>query len=185
VRRAFANGTAWLALAAAAGAVLAGALLGSFGAAGRPFCGPGCLDRRLQALIAADGRLPPAAQAHARRLAHDQLAYSPFDAVAWLRLAAIEADAAPSGRLSPAAIAALDASYRFTPVDIRVARWRLRFAFDHWTQLPPALRRAAEAEVRSLSATPENRDALRPLAREIAAPGGRLAFHLLFSQLDP
>jgi hypothetical protein len=185
MRRRFGSGAVWLALAAASAAVLAAALLGSFGAAGRPFCGPGCVDRRLEALTGPDGRVPPAALAQARRLVHDQLAYSPFDAVAWLRLAAIETDASPGGRLTPAAVAALETSYRFTPVDIRVARWRLRFAFEHWTELSPPLRRAAEAEVRSLSAIPENRDALRPLAREIAAPGGRLAFHLLFAQLDP
>jgi hypothetical protein len=178
------DGPRSLALAAAAGAALALALLGSFTSAGRPFCGPACLERRLAALPGPDGRLSPAALQAARGLARDQLAFSPFDAVGWLRLAAIEVDAGPEGRLTPAAVAALEASYRFTPVDIRVAAWRLQFAFDHWTELTPALRRAAESELRSLAATPNNRAALRPLGGTIASPGGRLAFHLLYGQVD-
>lgn len=172
----------WLMLAAVGAALLAAALLGSWRSQGAPFCGPGCIDARLAALTAADGSLPARAYNPARALVRRQLGYSPFDPAGWLRLAALET-AAGGGRLTPQARLALERSYRFTPVDIRVARWRLRFAFDHWIELDPGLRKSAETELRSLCAATSNLEVLRSLSGEVSAPAGRLALSLLLDQI--
>jgi hypothetical protein len=171
----------FLVLAATATALSAAALLASWLPGGTPFCGPGCIDRRLTALTASDGALPLARVGEAKVLVRRQLAFSPFDASGWLRLSAIQAIEG-GGRLTPAAVQSLERSYAFTPVDLRVARWRLRFAFDHWAELPPRLRDSAVAELRSLLPDRKNYDALQGLDREIQSPAGRLAYRLLFAQ---
>ena len=168
-------------LAASAAALSTLVLLASWAPSGTPFCGPGCIDRRLADLTAGDGSLPPARVAQAKALVRRQLALSPFDASAWLRLAALEV-VEGGGRLTPPAARALERSYEFTPVDLRVARWRLRFAFDHWSEISPEVRASAMAELRSLLPDRKNYDALQGLDREITSPAGRLAYRLLFAQ---
>jgi hypothetical protein len=163
------------------GAGLAGVLALSFLASGPSFCGPGCIDRRMDALVASDGRVNPSQASRARDLIRRRLELSPFDDGAWLRLAALEVETA--GVFTPAARAAVETSYRYAPVDAAVARWRLAFVFEHWREVTPSIRKSAEMEMRSLGVWVENRRMLAELERQIADPTGRLAFHLLRQSL--
>lgn len=171
-----------LAIASGAAALASAAVLVSFTGAGLPFCGPTCVDRRLSAATRPDGALDPAEIATARALVRRQLSYSPVDDSAWLRLGAIEA-AASGGRVSAAANRALETSYRFAPVHIQVAQWRLAFVFEHWNEVDAAVRNAALREMRSLGAAPQNVRALSELGGRIRNPSGRLAFLLFVDEL--
>jgi hypothetical protein len=166
-----------LALVVAGGSLL----MVSNGAGGRPFCGPGCLEARLTRLTGPDGRVDSRRADEGRAILERALAVSPFDASAWLRLAALEAET--TGVLGERGRRALDASYRYAPVNAEVARWRLVFTFDHWREVSPATREAARAEMRSLGLTGANRAMMRGLEGAIGDPAGRLAYHLLLTDL--
>jgi hypothetical protein len=169
-----------LSCAAFAAFLACGALLLSFSPQS-PLCGPGCLEMRLQALAGEGGRLDADGEAQARRLIGSELGLSPLDTGSWLRLAALEAGRGP---LNAKAKAALLASYRFTPVDAEMARWRLTFLFEHWQELDPQLRAAAETEIQDLMVAPSSIDILRQMQATIANPTGRLACALLIDRFS-
>jgi hypothetical protein len=141
-----------------------------------PLCGPACLDRRVEALLESDGSLPPAARPQARHLIQQELALSPFNTTAWLRLAALETDA-QGGRLRGRGAEALSASYRYAPIDPEVALWRTAFVFNHWGDAPANVRTSAEREIRLLSA--RDPKAFAGLIRQIRDPSGALAYRML------
>jgi hypothetical protein len=130
----------------------------------------------MDAHLDAQGALPPAARPEVRALIRQELALSPFNTSAWLRLAALEADA-NGGRLNGTAGAALSASYRYAPIDPEVALWRTAFVFNHWGDAPPDVRTWAERETRLLA----QRDpkAFANLMGQIRDPSGALAYRML------
>jgi hypothetical protein len=144
-------------------------------------CSPGCLERRLSALMDASGDLRTGQFSEAEGLIRRELAFSAFDDTAWLRQAALETTRA--GRLDAAAVRALEASYRVAPVDVDMARWRLVFLFQHWSEVSPQSRLQAGREMTSLAVAPENIPGLKALGQKISNPSGRLAFQLMSDQL--
>lgn len=166
---------ACLAMTGAAAAMTAAAL--PLGAG--PLCGPSCLDRRIEALLDARGSLPPSARPQARDLINRELALSPFNTAAWLRLAVLETDT-HGGRLTPTGSAALRASYRYAPIDPEVALWRTTFAFNHWRDASPDLRWSAEREYRLLSE--RDPQSFSRLIDQIRDPSGALAYRMLVGE---
>lgn len=146
-----------------------------------PLCGPACLEGRLAKLQDADGTLPPARREEARRLIGAQLGYSPFNTGAWLQLAALEL-AANGGRLEGRAATAVEASYRFAPINAEVALWRTRLVFNHWREASEEIRLAAQREVQLLA-----RQDLEPFVKlqaSIQDPSGSLAYRFLLGTGD-
>lgn len=105
------------------------------------------------------------------------LAQAPMTATAWARLAYIEQ--ARTGRMTPAALDAMERSYAVAPFGPDVTNWRLRFLFESWTQLTPSLRTQAMDELRVLSRY--RGGAARKLVEEIQNPSGRLAADMVRS----
>jgi hypothetical protein len=119
-----------------------------------------------------------AAEAAARRA----LAQAPTHAMAWLQLAYI--DRQRHGRLTPAGLQALQRSYDFEPYGPDVTEWRVLFAFDHWGQLTPELRRQVLREVEARWSVPDNRQHMREWPQAIANPSGRVAALLTLKNLE-
>ena len=123
-----------------------------------------------EALSAQDTPNPAGAAAQTRAA----LAQAPMTASAWARLAYLER--ASSGALTPAALDQLERSYAVAPFGPDITPWRVRFMFEHWTQLTPPLRAQAAAELRTLA---RHRDGVaRDLVASIDNPSGRLAASL-------
>lgn len=160
-----------LAMASGVAAALAmTAFVAATGVGAAGLCSAGCLDRRIQALQSGSGA--------GRDLISRQLANSPFDASAWLRLAAIESR---DGAISRNGAAALDASYRYSPVNTEVALWRTQFAFSHWGDIGATSQKAAINEVSALYGhAPEG---FVSLQAAIADPAGALSYRLLVTGL--
>jgi hypothetical protein len=100
----------------------------------------------------------------------------PADAAALGRLAALEA--ASTAGLSQAALNYLVRSYEVAPLGPDVSPWRMQFAFDHWSELPPELRQKVMIELGALF--PRHGWALRDMPNRISDPSGRLAAALAF-----
>jgi hypothetical protein len=169
--------------ASALTSVAAAALLASTGDAPLDFCGPPCLNRRIEVTLDGAEQVSAPKITAADDLVDRQLAWSAFDASAWLRRAALET--ARAGRFDDKARHALEMSYRVAPVDVGVARWRLAFLFQHWEEASAFSRTQARREIASLAIAPENRPALRAIERNISDPGGHLAFRLITDELSP
>ena len=108
----------------------------------------------------------------AERLTRQTLAEKPGDATAWARLAWIASETGDTGAM----LEALDRSYAVAPYGPDVTGWRLRFAYGHWGELTPELRRLASDEL-TVTARHRRRVANAALA-DITDPAGRLAFDL-------
>jgi hypothetical protein len=116
-----------------------------------------------------------AAQALAARAV---LAARPGEPTAWMRVA--YADRLQHGRLTDAGRRALAASYLIAPYAGNQAPWRIGFALDDWTSLPPATRREAIAEINvALDDEGGVPQATRAAALKVQDPAGRLAVALL------
>ena len=125
-------------------------------------------EARADAALAAS----PPLLAEARAQTRATLTQRPMDAVAWTRLAWLASET----RDREAMLDALDRSYAVAPFGPDVTGWRLRFAFGHWSDLTPDLRRQVAAE---LFDTVHNRPSVADAVRsDIADPAGRLAFDL-------
>lgn len=148
-----------------------------------PMCGPSCLDAPIQKALLANDEKSFQYYRVARQSAMAQLAYSPFDAAAWLRIVLLEMHVA-DGRLTPSALDALRQSYVRAPVDATVAEWRIPLAFETWGQLSPDVRKAAVAEVRVLFGPTQNRPRLLRLSRQIRSSEGGFAYWLLLESLE-
>lgn len=165
-----------LAVTAAAAAATA-----AVGRGAGPLCGPTCLERRLEDLESSRGMSEQSARAAARTLIRKQLALSPFNTGAWLRLTALETLAA-GGRMEEAASAALAASYRYAPVSTEAALWRTRFVFDHWREADEEVRSSALREVRLLSW--QDRESFLALQATIRDPAGGLAYRMVVNTAE-
>jgi len=102
------------------------------------------------------------------------LAQAPTAANAWLRRAYVRQLATRT--LDEQALDDLDKSYQAAPLGPDVTRWRLRFIFEHWPELTPALRTRAVNEMRNFaryhSGGPD-------IVRAIHNPAGRWAAALI------
>lgn len=148
-----------------------------------PLCGAQCLDRPVIDALTAPASEFPALLPAARAAARAQIAHSPFETGAYLRLALLE-QRAGGGRLTPAAATALAQSYERAPVDATAAVWRIPVTFSAWSQASPGVRRAAIREVETIYAAPQNRDRLQRLTSRISTYEGRFAYQLLISELE-
>ncbi len=97
-------------------------------------------------------------------------ASAPMTASAWLRIPYLQSRTGEP--LDAAGLKALDNSYAVAPFGPDVTRWRLRFIFEHWSEMTPTLREQALAELQVLLTNRGNR-AFDPA--EIENPAGRLA----------
>lgn len=126
-------------------------------------------------LLIAGKRLDDAETELGRALAH-----SPTSTEAWLTLAYVRSER--DGRLSAGAQEALARSYRFDPLGPEAGLWRVRFCYEHWTELRPELRREAMREV-EIRWRLWQKDQLRAAAKEVADPAGRLALSVQLAAL--
>ena len=104
------------------------------------------------------------------------LAQAPMNAALWARLSWLEQQAA--GTMTRQAKAALDRSYAVAPYGPDITEWRLTFAFEHWTELDPPLRRSVMDEMETLAR--HRPGVARKVAGAVRSPGGRLAARLTF-----
>lgn len=95
---------------------------------------------------------------------------APMTAHAWARHAYIHARREDA--MGPRAVEALAQSYAVAPYGPGISRWRVRFALDHWRDLPPDLQRSVwqELEVQ----TRFHRRRVRTMRDQIADPSGRM-----------
>lgn len=121
--------------------------------------------------VAAAAANPPDLEA-ADRLTRQTLAEKPGEAAAWARLAWIASETGDTEGV----LEALDRSYAVAPYGPDITAWRLRFAYGHWENLTPELRRLASEEL-TMAARHRPRVARAALA-DITDPAGRLAFDL-------
>lgn len=124
-------------------------------------------ENRAEALLSASPADADAAAVETRAA----LAQAPMNAAAWARLAYI--DRARSTTLSPAALDSLERSYAVAPFGPDISRWRVRYMFEHWSELTPSLRTQASDELRTLSRY--RGWVMRDDVRAIENPSGRLA----------
>jgi hypothetical protein len=114
-------------------------------------------------------------EAAARRLVEaDPANPNGWNAVSYARFLA-------AGKMSPAAIEALDHGYAVSAFDRRSAVWRIGFALDNWAALTPALRRNVLAEAGPASADPALAPELQARLRSVRSPEGRLAAALVMA----
>lgn len=159
-------------------AVLAGAGVLSAGAAALSLGGGSDLmdlagqhENRAEALLAASPPDMDAAVAETRAA----LAQAPMNAAAWARLAYI--DRSRSTAMTPAALDNLERSYAVAPYGPDISRWRVRYVFEHWSELTPSLRTQASDEMRVLSRY--RGGVARDTVRAIEDPSGRLAAEMI------
>jgi hypothetical protein len=102
------------------------------------------------------------------------LAQAPAAGNAWLRRAYVRQ--LGTGTLDAQALDYLEKSYQAAPLGPDVTRWRLRFIFEHWPEMTPALRIRAVGEMRNFaryhSGGPD-------IVRAIHNPAGRWAAALV------
>jgi hypothetical protein len=102
------------------------------------------------------------------------LAQAPTAANAWLLRAYVRQ--LGTRTLDAQALDYLDKSYQAAPLGPDVTRWRLRFIFEHWPEMTPALRIRAVGEMRNFaryhSGGPD-------IVRAIHNPAGRWAAALI------
>lgn len=99
-----------------------------------------------------------------------------------LRLRLAYADYA-GGRFAESGAALAD-SYALSPIDDRIARWRLPLVLRLWTELDPSVRRSAMAEFRTLWRREPLRPWLASLAESAGPPSARLALALALQTLS-
>tara|TARA_R110000850_G_scaffold190848_1_gene316920 strand:+ start:217 stop:771 length:555 start_codon:yes stop_codon:yes gene_type:complete len=107
------------------------------------------------------------------------LTSAPMTASAWLRIPYLQSRA--GAPLNSASLVALENSYAVSPFGPDVTNWRLRFVFEHWSEVSPSLRRQAIAELKVLLT---NRGTRAFDSVEIQDPAGRLAARLTASGVE-
>ena len=117
----------------------------------------------------------------ARAATLQELSASPASGAGWLRLAIIDAEL--DGSLSARARTALTRSYAVAPLDTGLTAPRLRFAYDHWTELGPALRRDTIRHAET-AATRGGRSALLAALEQVQDPAGRFALRAKIAGIE-
>lgn len=98
------------------------------------------------------------------------LSAAPLTATAWARKAYIRQ--AKTGGLDRDALADLESSYRAAPLGPDITRWRVKYMFENWGRLSPALRARATTELEVYARFHRGSN---NLARTIRDPAGRLS----------
>jgi hypothetical protein len=136
---------------------------------------------RAQRLLSPGQHLSAAQIRAGKAAAESALAQGPTRATAWLDLA--YAESLQTGALNDRARQALSRSWVFEPLGPDDSEWRVRFVFEHWSELTPDLRDSAAAEVRAQWPTGMHNSMAKALA-EVKDPAGQLAASLLRSELE-
>lgn len=118
----------------------------------------------------APGATAPRAIGTVLQGAEAQTRRTPADPTPWLTMA--WAETAASGRLSPAANAALERSYDLAPYGPEVTMWRLAFVIDHWSTAGSAVRASALRELAAVY--PQKGWEIEALAKTGRDPTGRM-----------
>ena len=159
-----------------AAAVGIGALWVAQGSMG-PLSGPDTLAAEsVRALGARD-------YAAAEQAITSELAWGERRGSAWCRLAFTEY--ARKGRFTPKVTRALLKSYEVAPYDAEAFAWRLQFIFDHWEEVPSALRREAMGEARAFHAQWATRPTVEALIPQVRDPTGQFALRLAIRGAEP
>jgi hypothetical protein len=108
------------------------------------------------------------------------LALNPYNGVAWLRLAWIESRLS-HGKLSAAAVEAVQRSYDVAPYGPQVTAWRISFLLEHWAETPTGLRHQLASEM--AAAWPERSKAVSSAVRKTRNRDGRLAGMVIVMRL--
>lgn len=85
--------------------------------------------------------------------------------------------------ISPAILDNLSKSYEISPLNWSLARWRIKFAFDHWSHLNETIRRRAVTELRASWSSTANQAKLFALTDQISDPSGAVFYRLVVSGL--
>lgn len=120
--------------------------------------------------------------ARAATLSRKAIALNPYDSSAWLRLASI--DVLEHGRLTEAGVASIRRSYDLVAFDPYVASWRIRFALEHWQDVPADLRAEVRAEAMALGGEWRHRNKMLPMLRDIRNPAARLTANLWAARIE-
>jgi hypothetical protein len=137
-------------------------------------------DQKAYALL--NGPTSPASVAAAEAAARRTLALAPYSNAARLRLAYIDT-LRHGGSLGPEGRAELARSYDLVALDHTVAAWRVRFALDHWRELPPELREQVHQEVMAFGRLGSRDADVRMSLRAVRSPEGRVAATLWLTAL--
>lgn len=108
------------------------------------------------------------------------LELSPANPWTALRLAYVEY--ARTGRLGANGLAALQQSYDVSPYGPQVSRWRITFAFNHWSELTPSLKQQAASEVRVTH--PLHPGMVQAAVLKVENRSGRLAARAVMASMD-
>lgn len=127
--------------------------------------------------------LPATASAAARSAAAWRIARSePANPEGWSAVA--DADARAHNRLTAAGLQALDHAYAVSFFDRPTAVWRIGFAYDHWSQLTPELRKDARAEALAALTDPGLTDEAKARLKAVSDPAGRLQAAILVAEAE-
>lgn len=97
----------------------------------------------------------------------------PADAGTWTAVSYLEF--LKGGRMTPAAVTALDHGYALSFFDRRDAVWRIGFALENWSALPVELRKDVLTEAAVALKDPALADKLKARLKAVSSPEGRLA----------
>lgn len=109
------------------------------------------------------------------------LRQSPFDTGGWMRQAYIEE--LRHGRMTPAAVKAIQRSYGVVGVDPNISLWRIRFCLEHWPDLPVETRQDVAREASAIRTAYDHSLQLERMLKQINDPSGRLAADVLYRRL--
>lgn len=115
----------------------------------------------------------------AKALSWRQLALSPANHYAWLRLAFI--DVVENGNLTRQGVVYLQRSYDVAPYDSLA--WRMNIAFETWPALSPDLRAAVIDDLKVNWRTNRRRRLYADLPRRVQNPQGLAALNAVLAEL--
>jgi hypothetical protein len=101
----------------------------------------------------------------------------------WVR-AAYRASIFCGDCISPTVLRDLSKSYDISPLNWGLAKWRIKFAFDHWSQINATIRRRAVTELRVSWTSTANQAKLLALTDQISDPGGAVFYRFAVAELQ-
>ncbi|WP_369062133.1 O-antigen ligase family protein [Caulobacter sp. 73W] len=118
---------------------------------------------------------------NAQRASMEAQKLFPFDTSAWLRLVYI--DHLRLGRMKSGAASLFERSYDLVAYDPYVARWRIRFGLENWTELTPDSRESVAAEAKLLLEDQGFRRYVTDDLKAIRSPSGRMVASFWLNQV--
>lgn len=118
----------------------------------------------------------------ARALANSAIRESAYNNVSRLRLVYI--DATEHGRPTAEGLKFLQQSYDLAPYDPHSASWRTLFVLEHWGDMTPAIRAAAQREALAFMKVGSKTADIRSTLKRVRNPEGRVASTLWLMSLE-